>query len=131
MEKTYKGSCHCGTVRFEADIDLKAGTFKCNCEICIKTRMWGAIVKPEAFRLLGGESALVEYHPDTNHHLFCRHCGVRAFSWGNHPAMGKFYAIRVNCLDNVQVEELLDAPVKYYDGANDNYKAAPAETRHL
>jgi hypothetical protein len=81
MKKTYQGSCHCGTVRFEADLDLAQGTFRCNCSICFKTRAWLAGI------------------PD--------------------------------CLDGVDAQELIDAPVKYFNMRHDDAKSPPAETRHL
>jgi hypothetical protein len=59
--KTYSGSCHCGAVRFESDIDLSAGTTKCNCSICTKARAWFAIVKSAQFRQIAGSGAQSEY----------------------------------------------------------------------
>ena len=132
MEKMYPGHCHCGADRFEADLDLSAGTFKCNCSMCRMTRLWGAIVGADSFRLSAGEADIVDYQPDNVDHVFCRKCGVRSFGWGESPELGgKFYAVRVNCLDGVDIDELVKAPITYYDGAHDKYDSPPAEIRHL
>ncbi len=87
--KTYRGSCHCGAVRFEADIDLGAGLAKCNCSLCTKARAWFAFVKPERLRLLAGAEAQADYqwvppgrpHPFLRYH-FCKTCGIRTFGQG-------------------------------------------------
>lgn len=134
MKKTYVGGCHCGAVRYEADIDLSAGTLKCNCSICTKVRNWLAFVKPDDFRLGAGEAEFTDYQFGARriHHLFCRQCGVHSFGWADAPEMGGMsYAVNVNCLDDVDIDELVSAPINYVDGRNDNWQSPPAETRHL
>jgi hypothetical protein len=132
MKKTYHGSCHCGAVRFEADTDLATGTFKCNCSICFKSRAWLAGVPASAFRLIAGEQNLRDYQFGKKrlHHFFCTQCGVRPFSRGVDQKGQENYAIRVNCLDDVDEKEFVDAPVRYFNMRHDDMKP-PAETRHL
>jgi len=101
MLKTYHGSCHCGAVKFEADLDLTQSSYRCNCSICRRTRFWPAVAKVDGFRLLEGEEHLTQYLFNTrnNHHFFCKHCGVRAFGVGNETPIGKMYGINLGCLE--------------------------------
>lgn len=133
-KQTYSGSCHCGAVRFEADIDLAASTGRCNCSLCGKLRKWSIVIAPQDFRLLAGQDALSDYQfgRRQGHHRFCRHCGLHAFGDGHVETIGgDFCSVNLACLDGVEPAELLAAPLRHFDGRADNWWQTPAETRHL
>jgi hypothetical protein len=132
MLKTYRGSCHCGAVTFEADLDLTQSSYRCNCSICRRTRFWPAVAKPEGFRLLTGDSEMTRYLFNTgkSQHFFCKVCGVRAFGVGTDTPMGKMYGVNLGCLEDVSEEELSRIPITYVDGRNDRL-ARPEYFCHL
>lgn len=132
--KTYHGSCHCGAIRFEADIDLSKGTGKCNCTYCRKVRAWKAFVKPDAFRALAGEDQAVSYHKHEQATLkfHCPTCGVTTHERGNADYMGgEFVGVFVAALDDATPEELAAAPGRYADGLGNNWQNPPAVTSYL
>ncbi|MBC7973597.1 MAG: GFA family protein [Myxococcales bacterium] len=133
--KTFHGSCQCGRIKFEAEIDLAAGTGKCNCTACWKRRWWSVRVKPEGFRSISGVEELSEYKPgaQTGHRGFCTQCGVRPYAWIDAAEWndGAYVSVNVACLDDLDPAELMAAPIQYMDGRHDNWWSPPAETRHL
>jgi hypothetical protein len=132
MLNTYQGSCHCGAVRFEADLDLDEGSNRCNCSYCAKVRAWFAFAKGEPrFRLLDG-TGISEYRwtpPGFSEpHLtfsFCKVCGVRTFARGNLEALGgPFHAIQISALD-LTPEQRAAIPIRYIDGRSGRYQDEP------
>lgn len=136
MRKKYHGSCHCGSVSYDATLDLSTGTSRCNCSYCTKTRNWNAQVAPEDFNLVSGEDSVSDYSKDWGtgnlHHIFCKKCGTNIYGYGHIPEMGgDFVAIQVNTLDNASNDELMSGTLRLCDGRNDNWMQTPSDTRTL
>ncbi len=132
--KKYSGSCHCGAVKFEADIDLGKGSGKCNCTYCTKIRSWKTFIKPEAFKLLSGKDSVTEYHGQnpTTQRYFCKTCGVHMYEIGDAEWMGgKFVGIFLSALDDASIDELVSGPMNFSDGRNNNWMHPPADVRNL
>ena len=95
----YKGSCHCGAVRFEVETEVITEVHECNCSICSKSGFLHLIVPKSAFKLLSGQHDLNEYtfNSGTARHLFYRTCGVKSFYIPRSNPDG--ISVNVRCLD--------------------------------
>ncbi len=76
-----EGGCHCGAVRFAAEVGDAVELLDCNCSICSLTGFLHMIVPHADFQLLSGKEALTSYRfgKGAANHLFCRICGVKSF----------------------------------------------------
>lgn len=132
-QKTYRGSCHCGAIKYEADVDLAAGTSRCNCTYCSKSRSWGMLLKPDQFRLVSGAEGNGDYQfgMKVGHHRFCNTCGVGVYGEGSLEQLGgDFVSIQVSTLD-ITPEEFAAIPVQFQDGRHDNWWNEPAVKAYL
>ncbi len=110
MTNKHTGSCHCGAVRFEVDLEAPPkGASRCNCSICARVAQTSAIVKPTAFTLLTSEGALSSYEwgGKTAKRFFCTTCGIHAFARGYLEQVGGDYvSVNLNCVDDLDVSRL-------------------------
>ena len=110
--QTYRGSCQCQAVEFEADVDLD-NTMVCNCSRCQKLG-WVMTFAPRAqVNLLKGDGATSEYLFNKHHirHQFCPVCGIEPFAFAVAPNGVEMVAVNVNCLDGVDPRALTPKPV--------------------
>jgi hypothetical protein len=108
--KTYRGSCHCGKVRFEVDADLDHVRL-CDCSVCRKRGALTHRVEEPCFRLLTplDELSVYQWHTRTARDYFCPACGVLPF---RRPRTAPhLWAVNVRCLDDVDLSAITVQPV--------------------
>lgn len=112
---TVTGGCHCGAVRFEADVPAVVRLLSCNCSMCARTGFLHMIVPHGDFRLLSGQNGLSSYRFGTGkaEHLFCKTCSIRSFYQPrSHP---EAWSVDFRCLDE---GHFVRAEIEAFDGRN-------------
>jgi len=123
---THRGGCHCRRVRFEVDAPAAIEALDCNCSVCRMSGFLHLIVPATHFRLIAGSEDLAEYRFNTGtaSHLFCRHCGIKAFYVPRSHPDG--IDVNVRCLDAGTIASMIVTP---FDDAD--REAATAAIAHL
>lgn len=113
--KPRSGGCHCGAVRWEADLPDQVVALSCNCSICAMTGFIHVIVDKGDFRVAKGADHLTEYtfNTGTAKHLFCSTCGVKSFYHPRSHPDG--ISLNLRCFD---ADSGITGRIEEFDGAN-------------
>ena len=79
MTETRKGSCHCGAVEFEVELERGFQNLRrCNCSLCRRKGAIMASVPVDGLIVTRGEDNLSLYQWNTMlaKHYFCKTCGI-------------------------------------------------------
>lgn len=121
-----QGGCHCGAVRWEAELADEIVVDECNCSICAMVGFLHVIVPKARFRLLKGDEALSEYRFNTGaaRHWFCKVCGVKSFYVPRSNPDG--YSLNLRCMERAQFAKI---EIRPFDGQN--WEANAGRLAHL
>lgn len=112
---TLDGACHCGAVRFTAELPFGlASARRCTCSMC---RMRGAVAvtgRVAGFKLTRGDDKLATYRFNTMtaEHHFCIVCGI--YTHHKRRSNPDELGINVACLEGVSPFDFPEVVV--YDG---------------
>lgn len=108
------GTCHCGAVRFEAEIEPDKA-LSCNCSICARRGSLLAFAPREAVTVTVAEEVLGEYRFNRHivAHRFCKTCGIHTHGEGALPDGTPVLALNLRCVEGLDPESLT---LTHYDG---------------
>jgi len=111
----HQGGCHCGAVRYSAELDLANKAIVCNCSMCGRSGTMLQFVPIDKFVVEKGEDQLTNYQFHRHHidHVFCKTCGIKSFARGTSPTGERMIAVNVRCLDDVDV---FTQPTQQFEG---------------
>ncbi|KAL2866933.1 GFA family protein [Aspergillus lucknowensis] len=106
---TYKGSCHCGAVKFTFTLEPpieEQEVVSCNCSMCLRNGYLLVYAKASDVTLDFPEDAVKSYKFNTKQypHYFCTTCGSSVFAKG--PEASNVMAVNVRVVEGVDIDKL-------------------------
>ena len=113
---SFKGSCHCGKIKYEAKDD-PTQAMSCNCSICRRKGSLLHFTTPDNFVLQASRDdiAIYTFKSHNIRHQFCKTCGCAPFAEGTAPAGKAMVAINLRCAEDF---DLSTVAITEFDGAS-------------
>ncbi|WP_151828325.1 GFA family protein [Acinetobacter oleivorans] len=111
----YKGSCHCGQIKFVAEGELLE-VLSCNCSICQKKGSLLCFLPSKQVEIFLENPDILESYTFNKHvinHCFCKKCGIHPYAQGLDAEGNSIFAINVRCIDDIDLEKI---KINYFDG---------------
>lgn len=102
--RTEKGSCHCGAVGFEVDLeDGYENVRRCNCSICSRKGAIMAAVPLDRLRVTRGADklSLYQWNTKTARHYFCSICGI--YTHHQRRSVPTEFGFNLACIEGVDL----------------------------
>jgi hypothetical protein len=100
--ETRTGSCHCGAVVFEVELENGLQNLRrCNCSLCRRKGATMAGVPVENLKVVAGEDqlSLYQWNKMIARHYFCKHCGI--YTHHQRRSNPAEFGFNVACIDGV------------------------------
>ena len=106
--KIYKGSCHCGLIKFEVDMNLDHVRV-CDYSVCRKRGALNHRVEESQLRIYTPleDLCLYQWHTKTAKDYFCPVCGILPFRRPRDTP--EIWTVNVRYLDGVELDSI---PIK-------------------